>query len=299
VIVARLQGGLGNQMFQYAAGRALAARWGVPLRLDVSGFPDVRGRECHIFRYPVAARQAEPAEVAAFPPAPPPRGRVARWAGALAAYARAPRPAMGVPVTFCEGPGRGLAQFRALGDRVYLQGYWQSEAYFSGIAEEVARELTFLAPYAGANAALAAHIQDTRSVSVHVRRGDYVTDPELAGLYAELTPAWYARAVATACEGLDDAHVFLFSDDLDWARDNLDLPHPVTCVEGNAGAPWEDIRLMSLCRRHVIANSSFSWWGAWLDRRPDSVVVGPRQWFGPRRAARRSRDICPARWRLV
>jgi hypothetical protein len=105
--------------------------------------------------------------------------------------------------------------------------------------------------------------------------------------------------VATACEGLDDAHVFLFSDDLDWARDNLDLPHPVTCVEGNAGAPWEDIRLMSLCRRHVIANSSFSWWGAWLDRRPDSVVVAPRQWFGPRRAARRSRDICPARWRLV
>nr|WP_245168268.1 alpha-1,2-fucosyltransferase [Desulfobaculum xiamenense] len=203
----------------------------------------------------------------------------------------------GGPLRFREPHFHYASAFERLTGDVYLDGYWQSERYFAAASSTVAKELTLAEPQDARNAELAARILSSDSVSVHVRRGDYVHDPTLAGLYAELSPDWYRRAALMAASGLAAPEFFVFSDDPDWVRGHLDFGHPLTVVDHNAGAPLADMRLMSLCGRHVIANSSFSWWGAWLDRRPGAVVLAPAKWFGPRRARRRIDDLYPATWR--
>jgi len=177
--------------------------------------------------------------------------------------------------------------------RAELRGYWQCERYFpsdpDGLRESV---LTWLgASVTPAGEALAEQARSTSSVSLHVRRGDYVADPTVAAVHGAL-PLDYYRA---ALERFADAEaVYVFSDDLDWAVHALSFDHRVVPVGADhATAAHGEMWLMSTCRAHVIANSSFSWWGAWLGG-DDHAVVAPRRWFSS--ATLNADDIVPARW---
>ena len=296
MVIVRIRGGLGNQLFMYAAGRSLAAHHGVPLRLDLSAYSD--GSETAAFglrHFAVPIDEAGPGEVARLRASAaagrasfsPWRTILERVSSALGVRRR------GVFEAGGRFAGTFLPSFFDTPTDVYLDGYWQSEQYFAPLAVRLRQELRLVHPPVGQNLALAGEIAACEAVSLHVRRGDYAGKAFLADALGVLPLDYYRRALGMATGGLASPRIFVFSDDPDWAQANLRLEFPTTMVRHNgADSAHEDLRLMSLCRRHVIANSTLSWWGAWLSGAPDQVVVAPRAWFNKVPMP----DIVPERW---
>lgn len=295
MIIVRLMGGLGNQMFQYAAARALADRHGTCLKIDLSyfqaGHRGIAPREYALERFNIAATGATAAEIRRFTgrsgiPALDSLLRFGRKRGWLKNSRH---------LVSEDQPG---LDFSRVPDDVYLDGYWQSESYFKGIEAALASELTVKEALTGADQALAGQMAATVSVSLHIRRGDYVNIPSINRIYGVCGLDYYSRAVAEVAARVERPHFFVFSDDCGWARENLKLDHPVTFVEHNGSEKsYRDLQLMSLCRHNIIANSSFSWWGAWLNRNAAKIVIAPIRWFSDERLD--VRQIVPSRWILL
>ncbi len=271
MITVRLIGGLGNQMFQYAAGRALALRRGVPLRLDLGWYADQppqdtpRAYELDVFRCDAEVEK-------------------------VVVRLREPRTRLGLArVRLGEALGRRSKLLRQQGtgfdarvldapDGTHLVGYWQSERYFQDAADHVRRDFTPRdAPSDHAVVLDAAIRSAPNAVSLHVRRGDYLTNPHALRYHGVLDVDYYRHAVELVTARVGDVALFVFSDDPDWCEEELVLGYPTTVVRAAGRPAWEDLALMSACRHHVIANSSFSWWGAWLGDR-GGVVVAPKRW---------------------
>ncbi|HLN10906.1 MAG TPA: alpha-1,2-fucosyltransferase [Xanthobacteraceae bacterium] len=288
LIVVRLYGGLGNQMFQYAAARALSLRSRAEVKLDLTEFSIDPLRGYELGNLSVAATPASAADLRRFGLTSRPMAwRRRRWLRLLA-WPRAE-------------PMRRQSHFHfdqriiSLRPPVYLDGYWQSERYFADHAETLRRELVPAGPLDPANAAVAAQIDAVNAVSVHVRRGDYVSVRKTNRYHGVCSPEYYRRAIAHVRARIAAPHLFVFSDDPYWCRNNLQLDAPMTIVDANApDRGHRDMQLMARCRHHVIANSSFSWWGAWLNAAPDKIVVAPRRWFNTSRND--TRDLTPAAW---
>jgi len=291
MILAKLRGGLSNQMFQYAAARRLAHRHGTELRLDVSWYDDIpAGATPRVF------------ELGAFDI----RGTIATADDLIGTNGVRNTPWPQMPVALwrklrprfrfvAERQLRFDESVLALPDGVCLFGYWVSEKYFKDVEPLIRAEFTVKQPIDGDNARLAAQMQATSSVSLHVRRGDYVESAHVNRIHGTCTPEYYAAAVGHIASRVPDPRFFVFSDDLEWVRRHLPLPHPAEYVAHNRGArSYEDLRLMSRCKHHVIANSGFSWWGAWLNPRPDKIVCAPRAWFAD--PSYDSADVIPESW---
>ena len=275
MIVVRLCGGLGNQLFQYAAGRRLAHARRAGLVLDLGWYAHTPSsdtpRTYELEHYPIQARPSTPGE--------------ALWCSLH--HGRLLRHLPWLP--------RRWRQYREknfgfdplaldLPNNVYMDGYWQSYRYFEDITDLIRTELTPVVPFGPQDEQLAAMIAEGDAVSVHVRRGDYVSHHVATGNHGVCSLDYYKAAVVRVLQQVSRPHFFVFSDDPVWTRQNLSLPGPTTFVEHNGSAnAFQDLRLMSLCDHHITANSSFSWWGAWLNRRPDKMVVTPRQWFADQR----------------
>lgn len=278
MVITRLMGGLGNQMFQYALGRALALRHGVPLKVDLDfllresrAIPDTTPHDYNLPHFRITAEPASAGEVA--------RLRLPKARGWRRAVRRAQLTL--APATLTHVVERSLAfdpRVLRAGPDVYLEGYWQSPHYFEHAATQVRDDFELREAPDARNAALLQEIARGESVAVHVRRGDYLSSPGAARVHGACGLDYYAAALQFIGGRLREPRFFLFSDDPDWVRANLKVPGPATTVTGNAARPWEDIRLMRACRHFVIANSSFSWWGAWLSTAPGKVVVAPRRW---------------------
>lgn len=292
MVVVRLTGGLGNQLFQYAAARRLALVRGAELALDIGWFRHEAPR------YP-AARPYElqhldlPARVISLPPA-----AILRWERGLAArIGRWPGRRIRLPVIRQSSDWSGVDQRVLDGPAdVLLDGYWQNERYFQDAAETIRAELRLPASPAPRFGELLEAIESSEAIAVHVRRGDYVTVPQVAEVHGAVELSYYRRAVGLVAERVGlDAHVFVFSDDPGWAEEHLAFKLPTTHVGRMAWSATAELRLMASCRHHVVANSSYSWWGAWLAERPGQVVVAPKRWT-------RSTDssaIVPTRWMRI
>ncbi|MCR9124620.1 MAG: alpha-1,2-fucosyltransferase [Rhodobacteraceae bacterium] len=274
MITARLHGRLGNQMFQYAAARALALRLGVAVGIDPRE-AEARGEGVLTRVFDLPLRQPDVL--------PPPR-----------------KPALPYLLWRVAGRRPRLHRERGLGydpafehwpDGAYLHGYWQSERYFAPVADRIRADFAF-PPASPRNAEMAQRIAAGVSVSLHVRRGDYVA----LGNHGLCDQAYYEAALQRVAADLPaPPTVFVFSDDPGWARDNLPLPFERVIVDFNGpDADFEDMHLMTLCQHNVVANSSFSWWAAWLNRHPGKRVAAPRKWFGD--PALRNPDILPHDW---
>ncbi len=283
MIVSRLIGGLGNQMFQYAVGRALAERRGVPFRIDRRAFSDYKTHAFGMCCFQASLSDAPENHL----PRAPSESRLQRL---LRRFLPAPLS------IYTERAFTFDEQVLSLPDNTYLDGYWQSEKYFNDFADVIRADFTVRHPPSAANQRWLEQIAATHSVSLHVRRGDYVSTPSSAAFHGTCGLDYYERAIAYLRErtGLELV-VYVFSDDPDWVAANLKLPCAMHLVSDNdAATNYEDLRLMTACRHHVIANSSFSWWGAWLDGRPDSITVAPAQWFAG--STPDPRDLLPQRW---
>lgn len=287
MIVTQLLGGLGNQLFQYCMGRALAARHGTSLRLDISAFADYPLRPYALDHFFIEASVLTQDERRRLGLGEAPKGRLARAIQRMFG-------ARGMPV-FRERSFEFDAEALNAPSECCLQGYWQSPKYFAAIESSIRSELTVRDPLAGENQAAADRIAGGLAVSLHVRRGDYVANPTTNRYHGTCGPDYYAAAEKLLRERVGELRLFVFSDDPDWAQANLRFASPVTVFRHNGPQQdYEDLRLMTLCRHHIIANSTFSWWGAWLCPHPDKIVVAPKDWF--RDAGHRSDDLIPADW---
>jgi len=264
-------------MFQYAAARSLAARVGTDVVFDSNwvrgkhgGIPGAE-RRYELACFGLGVRVAPVQRSGRLPPRTRLEDRLRR------VMPRRGRPDLNTIIE--DDASIPDPRFFAAGDNTYLDGFWQSYQYFVGAEELLRADFCFRTRPAGDNAALAETVTGTPSVSVHVRRGDYAVAGETRDVAGVLSRRWYQAALDLIAERAGDFSVFVFSDEPEWCAANLTFCQPTTFVSGNTGkTSFEDMRLMSLCRHHVIANSTFSWWGAWLDSNPDKIVIAPDPW---------------------
>ncbi len=259
-----MEGGLGNAMFQYALGRTMAIRHGRPLVLDTSLAFLYPARTLDLSCFRLGEQQL-----------------LKRTYGLWRARRTALRGLDGLGLA----PTRWVEESSLLFDAKVLQvrqpcvlkGYWQSERYFASIETQLRKEFTIVRGQDPRSAACQARIQAVPSIGVHVRRGDYL-DPEDPHTHCSLE--YYATALRVIEPRLGpDAELFVFSDDIAWAREHIRFNLPTTFVDWNAARNYEDLRLMSACRALIAVNSTFSWWGGWLNPRTDKLVVMPRKWY--------------------
>ncbi|HXE95465.1 MAG TPA: alpha-1,2-fucosyltransferase [Dongiaceae bacterium] len=286
MIIVKLIGGLGNQMFQYAAARSLSLRHGTELKLDLFFLEGEQvgntPRKFELDNFCITAEKASRWEVSSMS---------GRGSSRLATTcARLFQRAAGY-TDYREKFFHFDPRVSTLPDNVYLEGYWQSERYFADIGDIIRKEFMVTPPLTGRNLELACEIQSVNSVSLHVRRGDYVTEEKTHGV---CDIEYYRKAEERVAQELGNPEFFVFSDDPEWVASNLKLRHPARYIRNNGGMPHEDLRLMSLCRHNIIANSSFSWWGAWLNDNPGKSVFAPREWFRDKRY--NTADILPESW---
>jgi len=285
-------GGLGNQMFQYAAGRALALRLGVPLKLDLSWFDAMQSvitpREYMLHVFPVAAAIANPEEIE----------RIAcRKQNFFAKLLRRSKRRHGRH--YVKEPSYNCwPDFNFLTAPIYLDGYWQQEDYFADVADIIRKDFVFPVFTCKEVEKLAAKISAAAaSVCVHIRRGDYSVDPTTKNTHGLCSPEYYAQALRILSQKLEkELSLFLFTDDPVWVRKNFDMhgyPTIVVDFAEHQNKPWHDMHLMSLGMHHIIANSSFSWWGAWLSE-GSGMIIAPKRWFVM--AERQNDTPVPAEW---
>ena len=275
MVISQILGGLGNQMFQYAAGRALSLAAEQPLLLDLRGFERYtlhQGFEIGtVFSAPVkAATASDVSDMLGWR-----AGDLMRKVLKRVPYPRLHGPHLAIEPHFNYWPG-----LREIDAPSYLMGYWQSEKYFKDFEQNIRSDFNFKATLDGENLETSDRMQGCNSVSLHVRRGDYVTHAPTAKILNVCSIDFYHKAITRIAEQISSPYLFVFSDDQQWVRNNLKIPFPAEYIDRNRGMQsYIDMQLMSLCKHQIIANSSFSWWGAWLNQNPGKIVIAPRNWF--------------------
>lgn len=273
-VVVKLMGGLGNQMFQYAAGLALARKHGVPLQLDTTFFqdptprPNITPRNYALDIFPLHEGCVRLNDAAARP----------------AGLKRAAEKHFHYDAATADLPAG-----------VYLDGYWQSPRYFESIEPEVRRAFALSPTLDEAAAAFAAQIKQSEAVCLHVRRGDMVHNAHTASVHGSCSLDYYRTACDLLAQKFPNAHFFVFSDDPAWcAGQDLTGGRPCTIVSRPGATEAVDLFLMRQCRHFITANSSFSWWAAYLGEAPEKTVIVPDPWFTD--PSLDVSDLCPKAW---
>lgn len=288
MIITKLIGGLGNQMFQYAVGRHLAMKGNEVFKLDISGFNHYKLRNYDLDSFNIQENFATSEDLSRV--LLPSDGCVHKIRKYLSMNHA------GIPLilyikerNFNFNPE--ILTFR--GD-IYLDGYWQTEKYFSEVKDVIKNEFTLKNKPDPINDYYLGEIRDCESISIHIRRGDYISNPRVAQIHGFLGIEYYKKALSIMLENTDNPHFFVFSDDPEWTEKNLKTDLPMTHIKHNGSKGYEDLRLMSACKYHIIANSSFSWWGAWLSPEKGKIVIAPRRWFKSDKL--NTNDLIPKSW---
>jgi hypothetical protein len=280
-------------MFQYASGRALALGHGVELLTDLSflqtdpkGKYTKRNYELNIFslegKFPNITEQRSIAKLN--------HNKTFRQLSAKF-------PSL-FRFSFCQEKTSGYSpEFFSFPKNAYLDGFWQSEKHFTKYEAEIRKDFAFKSKPDAANQQWLDKIQRCTSVSLHVRRGDYISNAQVLAFHGICSEEYYMQAVEKITSTIKetDIELFIFSDDGDWVKSNMRFDLPMHVVDCNTGAKsYEDIRLMNHCKHNIIANSSFSWWGAWLNPNPSKIVIAPQHWFAD--PSLKYQDIVPHTW---
>lgn len=180
---------------------------------------------------------------------------------------------------------------------VYLDGYWQSEKFFINSSEQIRKDFQVKTPPNAANRDLLAQFESRNAVSLHIRRGDFQTNPVFNKIHGTCSLDYYQQATRLIAEKVQHPIFYVFSDDLKWAKLNLKVSYEMNFVDINDDkSAFEDLRLISNCKHHILANSSFSWWGAWLNENSDKTIIAPKTWFADAELNRHAASIVPDRW---
>lgn len=281
-VIVRLKGGIGNQLFEYAAARAVALRNNAVLKLDaISGFAyDFQyNRSLKLDQFAIKATYANRHESYS--------DRLGRPRRALVRALNRFRPLPSKRyISDAESDLTQHLRTTKFQGKIYLDGLWQNEDYFADCIDEIRADLSFVDDLPSEVSGVHAEIASSESVGVHVRRlfippGEKKPIPLEDHIpYPWLTrKPYYDAAIASLCSEVENPHFFIFSDYPDWARKNLFFPGKVTYIAERPGDHQDvvDLRLMSQCRHHIISASTYSWWGAWLSGRSAGRVFAPRE----------------------
>jgi hypothetical protein len=289
-IITQIQGGLGNQLFQYATARALAEQYRLDLILDIdwyqNSYHEVTPRSFELSKFAIKASVA-----GSYPRVP----RLSRWRNALQSL---------LPLqpfileekkhyTFDKRVNQ-LSLFKD--QNLYLRGYWQSYKYFENIQNLLRLELSLNQGLDPVYDSYLDPISRAGSTMLHVRRGDYVHLAAASKVHQVVDIEYYQAAMQKALNIQENTHFFVFSDDLPWAKANLPFQEKLTFIEGTLTHDdvIQELALMRACQNHIIANSSLSWWGAWLKDRQDGFVIAPSRWINNHSAS--VDDLLPPQW---
>lgn len=281
MIIIKLDGGMGNQLFQYALGKSLALKLNAELKFDTHLFTPANKRQYSLHHFGIEEKISSISEKQSL------EGKE---------YVRRQLNKLGFrlkPYWYTEH-NAGYDKFvDQLTDNVYIEGFWQTEKYFKPIEESIRKQLKVKDPISAVNAEYLREIIGVNAISLHVRRGDYITDKVTSEVHGVCDIEYYRQAIDLIGKKIEQPHFYIFSDDMEWTKANLSVhPFPATYIENNIDAPQDDLRLMYSCKHHIIANSSFSWWGAWLGDAPNKMVIAPKKWF----RSLENDDIIPPKW---
>ena len=257
----QLTGGLGNQLFQYAAARALALTTQRSVKFYYEDSNTYSPRHFELDKFQLNLNMAEIAEI----PGTTIIDRVKRKLNIVNFF---------VEKAHFKFDGAFFKQK----PKTYFIGYWQNEQYFLNYRKILLNEMQLSEKLDTKNIRLKALITNQNSVAVHVRRGDYLENNTAQQFHGICTLSYYQAAVKYIAERQPSSHYYIFSDDSDWVSKNFHFLPNKTIVTGNLTEPAIDLHLMSCCQHQIIANSSFSWWAAWLNTNVDKMVIAPQKW---------------------
>lgn len=289
-------GGLGNQMFQYAAANAVAKRNNTALKIDTTILEEnkknphyiVTHRDLDLDIFSLNLELANENEIIYF------NGKkYNNLAGKI--YNRVIFRFRKKNLIIEKGRSFNESVLK-LGDNKCLVGAWQSEKYFSDTKEETRKMFAFREPVMDVSASLIREIHNCDSICLNVRRGDYVTSPIYSKTLGALGVEYYCRGIRYFLNKISNPKVFVFSDDLEWCKNQLHLDVPMEIVgHQHAGKKFGNyLQLMKSCKYFVIPNSSFGWWGAWLSDNPGKEVVAPEKWY--KDVSYQNKDLIPESW---
>lgn len=288
MIIVKFIGGLGNQLFQYAVAKKLALHHNVEVLFDITPFESYKLHKYSLEYFNIDKKFATKNDIDFFFPKKKPLiKRIIR---------KIKRTILNPKIIKDTWETENF--IKKTSKYTYLDGYWQSENYFSDIKNVLLKDFQITKKLEGKNLEIANKIKSVNSVSLHIRRADYVTNKETLNIHGVCDLNYYKSAINVIKNKMEKPVLFVFSDDIKWAKENLKTTLEIIYVEhNNADTNYEDLRLMSLCKHNIIANSSFSWWGAWLNQNPNKIVIAPKNWFATNE--RNYNDVVPKRWMKI
>lgn len=294
MIIVKLQGGLGNQLFQYALARSVSLRLKTDFKLDINPFNTYyKIRKYSLNRFNAKQQFAKDSDFFGFV-----------WLikqnklfNTFYKYLRLKSKLM--PFYYPEKTFHFDPRVFSK-NGTYFDGFWQTEKYFKNIKPTIQKELTLVNPLSKESQYILEKIKISNAVSVHARR--YVTNADknfsnVSAIHGTCSMDYYKKAMDYIMSREKTPHFFIFSDNYEWVVENFkSLPYPITYVKNDDEKDCEDLVLMSNCKHNIIANSSFSWWGAWLNQNPKKIVIAPSRWFNNVKASINTKDIIPESW---
>jgi len=278
MIVVKLKGGLGNQMFQYAIGRNLALKNNTKLKFDVTELEQDKLRDYELDVFNISGSIASRLAIMFIHKFN--KNIISKILGQQYFYIKQKDQYFDTTILGKKG-------------NIYLDGYWQCEDYFKKIRNILLQDFTIKCDPDSENKLMLEKIEKSNAVCIHVRRGDYISNRKMNKIHGTCSLDYYHNAVKIIEKKVSNPTFFVFSDDLQWTKVNLKLKHPTyyVCIN-NTEKGYEDLRLMSNCKHFIVANSSFSWWGAWLSNNSDKIICAPKRWF----VSENEGDIIPKSW---
>lgn len=279
MITVQIIGGLGNQMFQYAYARALQVK-GYDVSIDISAFNTYAlhgGYGLNKYNITLDASVHTQCRLTLL--------------DKLLAYTNLH------PLITKEKGLQYNPRYLSPKDNHCLIGYFQNEIYFKNIRDILLNEFTINISLSDYTLHLKDKIQkhSGTTVSLHIRRGDYVTN-QANQIFSQCSINYYLQAIDYIKKSFTETTFYIFSDDIAWAKENLKIKNSIYVESHSKRLPHEDMYLMSLCRHNIIANSTFSWWGAWMNNNLNKKVIAPARWFEPVKLQKQSDGIVPEDW---
>ncbi|MCK9410393.1 MAG: alpha-1,2-fucosyltransferase [Bacteroidetes bacterium] len=279
MVIVELAGGLGNQMFQYAAGRYLSLKHQTDMYLDLSFLNDRTPRADFVYReygleiFQLNAQFVSPEASVALRPS---RRTIQRQLYSLKRMFNS-----SIPLYLKEADSGFDSRLFTAPSNVFLEGYWQSEEYFQEIIPAIRRDFTFVGEIDPGARELVHSLQGEHSVCLFVRRREFVTMKKIHAHHGVCSEEYFTAAVKRMSQHVPNMQLFIFSDDIDWCRTMLHFDVTTQIVDHTyAGKHFgQYLRLMSFCRHFILSNSSYCWWGAWLNNRPEKIVIAPSRWY--------------------
>lgn len=292
IVIIKLNGGLGNQMFQYALGYTIALKNNSRILIDKELFKLTKKQPGHTPRdYELGIFGLDQSQAS---------GEDISYFERLSVFHKIKREIhLNYPKMCYEKNFSFDAGIKNATPPVYLRGFFQSYKYLKGNEDDIRDLYNFPVNHLdGKNRDLLERIKSTTSASVHIRRGDYVEDKITHEFHGTCSREYYVHAISKLRENDNEVEFFFFSDDIEWVEEEFsNLPVKMTFVKSNTGKnSWKDMFLMTSCTHNIIANSSFSWWAAWLNRNSSKVVIAPERWFNNPDKEKYTFDLIPDEW---